>query len=114
MASSLGWTPCTDFLAENLRKCRFWLPTQSFKEIAPLKSLLPYPRGCFSPRATSVSVQVSVARLFSRAGIWKRVHLILTFDPAGPHSGTKITSCLRQMRLLNIHVESVCVSDADS
>lgn len=114
MESSLGWTPCTDFLAENLRKCRFWLPTQSFEEIALIKSLLPSPRVFFPPKATNVSVQVSLARVFSRAGILKRLHLILTLDPAGLPSGTKITSCHSQTQLLNIQVKSVCVCDDDS
>jgi len=55
-------------------------------------------------------MQVSVARVFSRAGIWKTVNLILTFEPAGLHLGTKITSCLRQTQLLNSQVKSVCVT----
>lgn len=109
MESSLRWTPCSDFLAENLHKCRFWLPTQSFEEIARIKSLLPSLRVFFPSKATSISMQVSLARMFGRARILKRVHLILSFDPASLHSGTKITSCLSQMQLLNIQVKSVCV-----
>lgn len=52
----------------------------------------------FPSKATSVSMQVSLARMFGRKHILKKFYLILTFDPASLHSGAKITSCLTQMQ----------------
>lgn len=54
-------------------------------------------------------MQEGLARMFGRAYILKRVYLILTFDPASLHSGTKITNCLSQMQLLNSEVRGVSV-----